>query len=277
MEKRKIRRSLHPAEPPPPPLPPKDHGEVQFTDPRRFKFAIVCMSCMGKQETRAHLKNRPSGLAVDVLCGHCEFRTSSWPAMRAHLNAPGMQRKVACKPEYRLTLPVKPAFRRASLPLQSSVIPTATVAASQPSERGSLLTWRSPPQLVLSPSRDEAREKRHMELRTTLMNWTEKNPNRIELRGPGRNCLTFLWSQCRLVVNVNPVPQREVQHNLLQLALTPRKPTLLLKMLGSGGTGKAKGLWTNSCVRNHCQKGYHPWLPRRSCRSRRGMVKRSGT
>ena len=106
MEKRKIRRSLPPAEPPPPPLPPKDHGEVQFTDPRRFKFAIVCMSCMGKQETRAHLKNCPSGLAVDVLCGHCEFRTSSWPAMCAHLNAPGMQRKVACKPEYRLTLPV---------------------------------------------------------------------------------------------------------------------------------------------------------------------------
>jgi len=148
MEKRKIRRSLPPAEPPPPPLPPKDHGEVQFTDPRRFKFAIICMSCMGKhaslQETRAHLKNCPSGLAVDVLCGHCEFRTSSWPAMCAHLNAPGMQREVACKPEYRLTLPVKPAFRRASLPLQSSVIPTATIAASQPSDRGSLLTWLEP-------------------------------------------------------------------------------------------------------------------------------------
>ena len=25
-----------------------------------------------------------------------------------------------------------------------------------------------------------------MELRTTLMNWTEKNPGRVELRGPGQ-------------------------------------------------------------------------------------------
>jgi len=75
-----------------------------------------------------------------------------------------MQREVACEAEYRLTLPSKPVFRRASLPLQPSAIPTATVAASQPSDRGSLLTWRSPPQLILSPSRDEARERRHVEL-----------------------------------------------------------------------------------------------------------------
>jgi len=45
------------------------------------------------QEMRAHFKNCSSGLGVDVLCGHCEMRTSSWPAMCAHLNAAGMQKK----------------------------------------------------------------------------------------------------------------------------------------------------------------------------------------
>jgi len=281
MEKRKIRRSLPPAEPPPPPLPPKDHGEVQFTDPRRFKFAIICMSCMGKhaslQETRAHLKKCPSGLAVDVLCGHCEFRTSSWPAMCAHLNAPGMQREVACKPEYRLTLPVKPAFRRASLPLQSSVIPTATVAASQPSDRGSLLTWRSPPQLVLSPSRDEAREKRHMLLRTTLMNWTEKNPGRIELRGPGQKLPNIPLEPVSASGKCKPSAAAGSATQLTPASPDPQEAYSPPEDAGEWWNRESKRAMDEFLRQESLAKRLSPLLPRRSCRSRRGMVKRSGT
>ena len=190
MEKRGAREPLPPAGPPPPPLPPSDRREFQSTDTRRFSFAIVCMSCgqmhASLQETRAHLKNCPQGLAVDVLCGHCKLRTSSWPTMCAHLNATGMQKEVACKPEYRLSHPPRPEFRRASLSLQPSALPMTTVATGQASDRRKLQTWRSPPQLTLSPSREEARERRQVELRSTLVDWNRKHPRRVGIRGPGQ-------------------------------------------------------------------------------------------
>ena len=113
--------------PPPPPLPPRDSGEFRHADPRRFGFAIVCMSCGDMyatlQEARVHFRACPSGLAVDVLCGHCEMRTSSWPAMCEHLNKTGMQRQVACKPEYKMTLPPRPEFRQAPKLLQPLLSP----------------------------------------------------------------------------------------------------------------------------------------------------------
>jgi len=44
------------------------------------------------QEMRMHLGEYPGGREIDLLCGHCEFRTTSWPAMCAHLNRAGMQK-----------------------------------------------------------------------------------------------------------------------------------------------------------------------------------------
>jgi len=164
--------------------------EFQSTDTRRFSFAIVCTSCgqmhASLQETRAHLKNCPQGLAVDVLCGHCKLRTSSWPTMCAHLNATGTQKEVACKPEYRLSHPPRPEFRRASLSLQPSALPMTTVATGQASDRRKLQTRRSPPQLTLSPTREEARERRQVELRSALVDWNRKHPRRVGIRGPGQ-------------------------------------------------------------------------------------------
>jgi len=83
-------------------------------DPRQFKFAIICKKCDLKyatmQEARAHFQECTSGKSVDVMCGHCEMRTSLWSAMCAHLNQPGMQRQVACRPEYRMTPPQRVEF-----------------------------------------------------------------------------------------------------------------------------------------------------------------------
>ena len=38
------------------------------------------------QEMRMHLEECPGGREINLLCGHCEFRTTSWPAMCAYLN-----------------------------------------------------------------------------------------------------------------------------------------------------------------------------------------------
>jgi len=62
----------------------------------------------------------------------------------------------------------------------------ATVTTEQMSGRGNLLTWRSPPQLTLSPSREEAREKRHAELRSTLEDWKREYPERTGMREAGQ-------------------------------------------------------------------------------------------
>ena len=46
--------------------------------------------------------------------------------------------------------------------------------------------WRDPVPLTLSPSRQEARDQRHAQLRSTLRHWGRKHPSRTELRGAGR-------------------------------------------------------------------------------------------
>ena len=188
MKKQKARGSLPPEEPPP--LPPRDSGGIQCTDPRRFNFGILCKNCgqmyASLQEARAHFRACPSGSIVDVLCGRCEMRTSSWSAMCAHLNKAGMQKQAACKPEYRLNHPSRPEFRRTSQPLQPLALPRATVTTGQASVRRDLLAWRSPPQLTLSPSREEAGERRHAELRSILLHWNRKHPGRVGMRGVGQ-------------------------------------------------------------------------------------------
>ena len=189
MEKREDRGPLPPAGSPPPPLPPRDSKGFQVTDPRRFNFAIVCMSCghmeATLQEARTHLQNCPAGLSVDVLCGHCEKRTSSWATMCAHLNAPGMQKEAPCKPEYRMRRPPRPEFRQATSNIQLPAASLTSAATGQPIGRGSLLAWRSPPALSRSPSGEEARQRRHAELSSTLAAWNRRHPKRAEMRKIG--------------------------------------------------------------------------------------------
>ena len=73
------------------------------------------------QEARIHFQDCPFKKPIDVMCGHCELRTSLWPAMCAHLNQPGMQKQVACKPEYRMAPPQRVEFTQGIQPLVTCV------------------------------------------------------------------------------------------------------------------------------------------------------------
>jgi len=179
-----------PPPPPPPPLPPRDSGEFRHADPGRFGFAIVCMICGDMfatlQEARGHfLRNCPSGLAVDALCGHCELRTSSWPAMCEHLNKAGMQKQAACKPEYKMTLPPRPEFRQAPKLRQPLVSPVVSAVAGQVRVGHKSHKCWNPPELTLSPSREVARTTCRAELCSALRHWARKHPGRVEVRGAG--------------------------------------------------------------------------------------------
>ena len=175
---------------PPPPPPPRGSERHRHADPRRFGFAIVCMNCGDMfatlQEARGHfLRNCPSGLLVDVLCGHCEMRTSSWPSMCEHLNKAGMQRQPACKPEYKMAPAARPEFRLAPQLRQSTASPAVTAVVGQVRVGQKAHRWRSPPELTLSPSREVARTSRREELSSALRHWARKHPGKMGLRGAG--------------------------------------------------------------------------------------------
>ena len=115
---RGARKRLSPTGPPPP-IPPRSPVRAKSPDPRGFLFAIVCKRCeVMRASLRVHLGECPAGREIDLLCGHCEFRTTSWPAMCAHLNRSGIQKEAACRPEYRISAP--------SLPLFSAPLPSLT-------------------------------------------------------------------------------------------------------------------------------------------------------
>jgi len=138
------------------------------------------------QEARIHFQDCPFGKPIDVMCGHCELRTSLWPAMCAHLNQPGMQKQVSCKPEYRMTLPQRVEFTPGIQPLQPPASPMAMTVlghseCASPGER----EWQTPVPLTLSPSRQEARSERLAQLRAILLHWERKHPGRTGLRGAG--------------------------------------------------------------------------------------------
>jgi len=165
-------------------------------DPRRFKFAIICKKCDLKfatmQEARAHFHECSPGKTVDVMCGHCEMRTSLWSAMCAHLNQPGMQKQGACRPEYRMAPPQRVEFLQVAPLMQPPESPPTSMVASRPDEvRSGIGGWRDPVPLTLSPSRQEARDQRHAQLRSALRHWGRKHPGRMELRGVGREVPTI--------------------------------------------------------------------------------------
>jgi len=183
-------------------------------DPRQFKFAIICKRCDLKyatmQEARAHFQECPSGKSVDVMCGHCEMRTSLWSAMCAHLNQPGMQKQVACRPEYRMTPPQRVEFPQATPFVQPPASPLAMTMSSHTDDiRSGVGGWRDPVPLTLSPSRQEARDQRHAQLRSTLRHWGRKHPSRTELRGLGGRCPPFRWNQLGAMATACQLPQRE--------------------------------------------------------------------
>ena len=138
------------------------------------------------QETRKHFQDCPFGKPVDVLCGHCELRTSLWPAMCAHLNQSGMQKQAACKPEYRMAPPPRVEFVREVQQFQSPASPVAMTVREHsecagPGER----EWRPPAPLTLSPTRHTARSERLTQLQAILLHWGRKHPGRKGLRGAG--------------------------------------------------------------------------------------------
>jgi len=118
----------------PPPVPPRDLiGSArrpsmagQHMDPRRFPFALICMwdgeMRDSLQAMRQHLGECSGGKIRDLMCGHCELRTSWWPALCDHLNQPGMETKAACRPEFRMSRTVPKLF---SSPLPS--LPPSTL------------------------------------------------------------------------------------------------------------------------------------------------------
>ena len=167
-------------------------GGTPGQDPRQFKFAIICKKCDLKyaslQEARNHFHNCPSGKSVDVMCGHCEMRTSLWSAMCAHLNQPGMQKQVACRPEYRMSPPPRVEFPQATAFIPPPASPLAMTMSSHPDDiQSGVGGWRDPVPLTLSPSRQEARDQRHAQLQSALRHWGRKHPGRTELRGAGRD------------------------------------------------------------------------------------------
>jgi len=171
-------------------------------DPRQFKFAIICKRCDLKyattQEARAHFQECPFGKSIDVMCGHCEMRTSLWSAMCAHLNQPGMQKQVACRPEYRMTPPQRAEFPRVTQLIQPPASPIALTVLSRPDDvQPGVGGWREPIPLTLSPSRQEARGQRHAQLRSTLLHWGRKHPSRTELRGAGQKVPTIPLESAR--------------------------------------------------------------------------------
>ena len=95
----------------PPPVPPRAPSKAKSPDPRRFPFAAVCMGCGVMRallkEMRLHLGQCLGGCEIDLVCGHYEFRTTSWPAMCAHLNRAGMQKEAACLPVFRMSAPLQ--------------------------------------------------------------------------------------------------------------------------------------------------------------------------
>jgi len=96
------------------------------------------------QEMRLHL-----GQCLGV-CGHYEFRTTSWPAMCAHLNRAGMQKEAACLPVYRMSAPSLQLF---PVPLPS-LTPTTLRDVSTAGRRYQGQRGLSPEQLT--SLRDEA-------------------------------------------------------------------------------------------------------------------------
>ena len=167
-----------------------DPGGIPCQDPRRFNFAIVCMRCPSKfatmQEARRHFQDCPFGKPVDVLCGHCELRTSLWPAMCAHLNQTGMQKQPACKPEYRMAPPPQVEFVRGVQPFQSPASPVAMTVLGRSECAGTgEREWKAPSLLTLSPSRQAARSHSLAQLQAVLLHWGRKHPGRRGLRGAG--------------------------------------------------------------------------------------------
>jgi len=118
----------------PPPLPLRDPiGPVQRPsmagqqmDPRRFAFALICMR-EGEmkdslQAMRQHLGECSGSKIRDLVCGHCELRTSSWPLLCDRLNQPGMETKAACRPEFRMSRTVPKLFSSPLPSLSSSTL-----------------------------------------------------------------------------------------------------------------------------------------------------------
>jgi len=195
------------------PLTSGDRGGILCQDTRQFKFAIICMRCTLKfatmQETRIHFQDCPFGKPIDVMCGHCELRTSLWPAMCAHLNQPGMQKQVACKPEYRMTLPQRVEFTQEIQPWQPPASPMAMTVlghseCASPGRGIGRLRFRL---LCPQPDRKRVASDLHSFVQYCCIGSASTQAIR-DCEGLGRWCPSFPWSELRDGVTACQPPPR---------------------------------------------------------------------
>ena len=88
-------------------------------------------------------------------------------------------------------MPPRPEFRQVTRLLRPPTSPLAMTVMSQTGIRPAYGEWRNPPLLTLSPSRKEARDQRHTQLRSTLLHWGRKHPGRTGLRGAEQSVPTI--------------------------------------------------------------------------------------
>jgi len=104
------------------------------TDPRQFIFAIVCHQCGVKKNTTSGIKEHlkricPKRPHVDVECGHCGLRVTSWTVLAAHLNQRGMHLCEPCRPDLRVEINRPPVFSHPLPPMRASMLRTMATKA----------------------------------------------------------------------------------------------------------------------------------------------------
>ena len=211
---------------------PSEEGSKSFVcqDPRRFKFAIICKKCDLKfatmQEARAHFQECTSGKSVDVMCGHCEMRTSLWSAMCAHLNQSGMQKQVACRPEYRMTPPPRVEFPQTTPFIPPPTSPLAMAMSSHPVDVRSGVGGGGTQSHLPSPHLD----RRHGISATRncgrlYATGGVNTPAVQSYEGLGGRCPPFRWNRLRAGATACQPPRREVSGMSPQPVLIHRRLT----------------------------------------------------
>jgi len=106
---------------------------------RRFRFALQCLNCNERtnnlQEMRFHIFEQcPRGKPYLLLCGHCEYKTNSWPNFIHHINKLDMHQATPCKAWYEFREQTYPALQP-SIQSRQSTSSTALSSSKRPSFR----------------------------------------------------------------------------------------------------------------------------------------------
>lgn len=108
----------------------------EMTDPRQFQFVILCHLCGEKRNTTAginqHVRHECSRRPqVDLECGHCGLRVTSWPLLAQHLNQKGMHWCKAIRADMRAIINRPPAFPNPLPPMKETMLKTMAMKAKR--------------------------------------------------------------------------------------------------------------------------------------------------